>query len=119
MYPEFIKSSLRELSKLRTQRERAQNEGRQGDLHALDEEIAAIEASLRLQGQAGDTGERARNNVRKAFTINRTGKSGVEVLIAFGKLGFPNGKRLFPPFRRQPEWRFFFAAGKAKKIDDA
>ena len=79
--PGTVRSYLRELTRLRVERERA-SEGvdlARTDQH--DEEIAALEEALQASGrETGDAGERARNNVRKAVgsfirRLNRGGKA--------------------------------------------
>jgi len=63
-----IREYLRTLNDLRAKREEAQAEGGNAEAVRLDGEIAAIEAELKKQGRSNaDTGERARNNVRKAI----------------------------------------------------
>ena len=66
--PQTVKSCLRELSRLRSQREQADDEGNQGESARLNDEIDTLEDSLKKKGHAEDTGERSRNNVRKAIT---------------------------------------------------
>jgi hypothetical protein len=64
---ETTRSYLRELARLRTERERVSEDGDQARAEGYDEEIAALEEALQGDGRTtSDTGERARNNVRKA-----------------------------------------------------
>lgn len=58
-----------DLGQCRLRRSQAQAAGRQAEVEALDVEIAALEAVLKGRAIGGDTGERARNNVRKAIAV--------------------------------------------------
>lgn len=69
--PETIRGYLREVDRLRPQRERAKEEGNDGEANRLDGEIADLEAAIENNGQVGDTGERARGNVTKAIAALR------------------------------------------------
>lgn len=83
--PESIRGYLRELDKLRTQRDRAEAEGEQQEVVLLDEEIATIEAALTKGGIAADTGEQARGNVSKAIVaVLRRLSTGGQDEKAFG-----------------------------------
>lgn len=62
-----IKAYLKEVEKLRAQRTEANDEGRFVEAERLDHEIAQIESEFHKNGNIGDTGERARGNVRKAI----------------------------------------------------
>lgn len=79
--PETVRSYLRELARLRGEREAAVERGDLARGEQLDEEIAAVEGALHASGrETGDAGERARNNVRKAVgsfirRLNRGGKA--------------------------------------------
>jgi hypothetical protein len=57
------------LGQCRLRRSQAQAAGHQAEVEALDVEIAALEAVLKGRAIGGDTGERARNNVRKAIAV--------------------------------------------------
>ena len=65
--PATIRNCLREIEKLRAQRDAASDEGRLEAVDSLDEEIASIESVLKKKGGAADNGERARGNVSKAI----------------------------------------------------
>ena len=70
--PETARSYLRELTRLRTEREVASESGDQARAEQHDEEIEALEEALQANGrETGDAGERARNNVSKAFAVVR------------------------------------------------
>ncbi len=66
-----VQHYLRELARLRHSREQASEQGDYGGVDRLDQEIADLESQLTNRGQPGDTGERARNNVRKAIAAVR------------------------------------------------
>jgi hypothetical protein len=65
---EAARACLRELTRLRAERERARDEGDEGRVMRLDAEIEGLAVELQGQDQTTDTGERSRNNVRKAIT---------------------------------------------------
>ena len=68
---------LRELTRLRGEREDAAECGDVARADQLDEDIESVEEALQSNGRGtGDTGERARNNVRKSVggVINRLGR---------------------------------------------
>src|SRR5690606_8173333 len=69
-----IKSFLRDLDRLRSERNEAMEDGDHGSADRIDGEIEAINTALRgAEGLvAGDKGEKARNNVRKAIDAVRT-----------------------------------------------
>lgn len=69
-----IKSFLRDLDRLRSERNEAMEDGDHGSVDRIDGEIEAINTALRgAEGLvAGDKGEKARNNVRKAIDAVRT-----------------------------------------------
>jgi hypothetical protein len=62
-----LRRSLRELNRLRVERDEAEQDGHYGKLAQLDADIEALEAQLKQGRTSHDTGERARNNVRKAI----------------------------------------------------
>jgi len=65
--PETVRSYLRELTRLRAEREIAAEAGDVARADQLDADIVAVEEGLQAKGRhTGDAGERARNNVRKA-----------------------------------------------------
>ena len=68
------------LGPLREKREEAQAAGDREEVERLDGEIRAFESALKSRGGAGDTGERARSNVRKAVEVvmAQLGKGGRE-----------------------------------------
>jgi hypothetical protein len=66
---ETVRSYLRELTRLRSEREEAGESGNWAESERLDVEIAAMEEALCAKGVMGDAGERARVNVSKA--VNR------------------------------------------------
>jgi hypothetical protein len=65
--PDAVKSYLRELDKLRAQCEEASEDGDEAEVSRMEKDMAEIEEALKGVGQVTDTGERARNNVRKAI----------------------------------------------------
>ena len=67
--PEAIRDYLRQLDKLRAQREEATEDGDLAEAEKLDGDIVAIEAELKKNGQASDAGERSRGNVSKAIAV--------------------------------------------------
>ncbi|HOX56811.1 MAG TPA: hypothetical protein P5205_10150 [Candidatus Paceibacterota bacterium] len=69
--PEAARRYLRELSRLRAEREEDADNGRQTEAEHKAKEIAALEEALRGGGLAGDAGERARSNVNKALALVR------------------------------------------------
>lgn len=65
-----IREYLRTLNELRAKREDAEVDGDVAEVDRLQGEITAIESELKKQGRSNaDTGERARNNVRKAIGV--------------------------------------------------
>lgn len=77
--PDTVRSYLRELTRLRAEREAAAEGGDRARTDQLDEDIEAVEEALQSNGrETGDAGERARNNVRKAVArvIRRLNRSG-------------------------------------------
>jgi hypothetical protein len=79
--PETIRSYLRELTRLREEREIAVGVGDVAGADQLDTDIEVVEGALQAKGRdTGDAGERARNNVRKAVgavlgRLSRGGKA--------------------------------------------
>ena len=74
---ETVRCYLRELTRLRGEREDAAECGDAARADQLDADIEAVEEALQSNGRGtGDTGERARNNVRKAVggVIHRLGR---------------------------------------------
>ena len=69
--PERTRAYLRELTRLRAEREEASDSGRLAEADRLDGEIEALEEAVRNGGRARDTGERARSNVNKALAVVR------------------------------------------------
>jgi hypothetical protein len=65
---EALRDYLRELGKLRGQREDARSEGNDVEVQQLDEEIAGLEVAIKRGARTVDTGERARGNVSKAVS---------------------------------------------------
>jgi len=64
---EAVRQSLRELERLRAERDEAEKNGHYGKVAELENEIAALEEQLKRGPSRRDSGERARNNVRKAI----------------------------------------------------
>jgi hypothetical protein len=64
-----VRDYLRQIDKLRTQREEAAEDGDLANAEKLDGDIVAIESELKKNGQASDAGERSRGNVRKAVAV--------------------------------------------------
>jgi len=69
--PEAVRGYLRELDRLRHEREQAQERGEPVEVDRLDGEIGAFEEALVGGGVTGDAGERARCNVSKAIAAVR------------------------------------------------
>lgn len=95
--PETIRNYLRELTRLREEREAAAERSDRAGTDQLDEDIEAVEEALQSNGrETGDAGERARNNVRKAVggmirRLNQGGKAEREFAAHLAKclrLGF-------------------------------
>jgi hypothetical protein len=68
---ETVKSYLRELNRLRGEREEAEERGERVEVDRLDAEIGTFEEALEGGGVSGDAGERARCNVSKALAALR------------------------------------------------
>jgi hypothetical protein len=64
---EYMRQCLRELGRLRAERDDATRHGDWGGVERLDRDITMLEAQLKQSRWTHDTGERARNNVRKAI----------------------------------------------------
>jgi hypothetical protein len=69
--PETTRAYLRELSRLRQEREEAAECGRLAEADRLDGEIEAVESAVRGGCRTGDAGERARSNLNKAVAVVR------------------------------------------------
>jgi len=67
--PQATREYRQELRKLQAERAEAQAAGRPEELPGLNGQIAALELALRESAGAADTGERARDNVRKAVAV--------------------------------------------------
>jgi len=67
--PQAMREYRQELRKLQAERVEAQALGRPEELSGLNGQIAALESALRESAGAADTGERARDNVRKAVAV--------------------------------------------------
>ena len=67
--PQAVREYRQELRQLQGEREKAQAAGRREQVERLNGQIAALEAALKEGGGTADTGERARDNVRKAIAI--------------------------------------------------
>jgi len=68
---ETAREYLRELERLRAERDKAEDAGDCGQSERMESDIAAIEAELKSGGRSVDTGERARVNVNKALAAVR------------------------------------------------
>jgi hypothetical protein len=68
---ETVKSYLRELNRLRGEREEAEECGERVEVDRLDAEIGTLEEALEGGGVSGDASERARCNVSKAVAALR------------------------------------------------
>ncbi len=66
-----VRVYLRELSRLRAERDGADEGSDEGEVDRLDKEIEAVEAQLKGGANTGDAGERARGNVSKAMAAVR------------------------------------------------
>jgi hypothetical protein len=64
--PDAARAYLRDLDRARREREEAAEAGRLAEAERLDGEIETLEAALRGDCRAADTGERGRCNVSKA-----------------------------------------------------
>lgn len=64
---ECMRQCLRELEHLRAERDKATEQGDCGRADRFNEDITMLEAQLQHRRRTHDTGERARNNVRKAI----------------------------------------------------
>lgn len=62
-----VREWLRELDRLRGERDEAAESGDHGRAERIEGDIAALETQLKRERRSHDTGERARNNVRKAI----------------------------------------------------
>lgn len=62
-----VRGWLRELERLREERDEAAAHGDFGRAERIEADLAALEAQLKQTQRVHDTGERARNNVRKAI----------------------------------------------------
>jgi hypothetical protein len=83
--PETIRDCLRQLQKMRAQRDKAADDGDQATVDRLDKEISDIENELKKNGKAPDAGERSRGNVSKAVVaVLRNLRKGGEGEKAFG-----------------------------------
>jgi hypothetical protein len=81
-----IQRYLRELTRLRSARDEAGEQGDFGAVDRLDQEIAQFESALKSGGLPADAGERARNNVRKAIAALRDSlKKGEKTESDFGQ----------------------------------
>lgn len=69
--PEATRAYLRELSRLRLEREEVVEAGMLGEADRLEGEIEAVEVALRGGCRITDAGERARSNVNKAVAAVR------------------------------------------------
>ena len=84
--PDAVRQYLRELNRLRSQREQAEKDGDLGQVDRLDRDIEALEAALKGGDESGDAGERARGNVSKAIAaVKRKLKRGGKAEQAFGE----------------------------------
>ncbi len=106
--PEAVRAYLRDLDRLRTEREDAEAAG---DLMAVAEaegEIAKLEAALQRPGGAKDGGERARGHVRKALdVIVRRLLNGEGNMRAFGEHVRDHVSTGYECLYRQPEGRIW------------
>lgn len=83
-----VRAYLRELGRLRDEREEAEKAGDQGEADRLDKDIEVLEEALRdgANTNSGDAGCRARDNVRKAIgSVRRNLARGGEAERAFGE----------------------------------
>jgi hypothetical protein len=67
--PETIRGYLRQVEKMRAEREAAAEDGDVATVDQLDADMDAIENELKKSGQVPDAGERARGNVGKAIAV--------------------------------------------------
>lgn len=84
--PEAKRSYLRELTRLRADRDEARDQGRHVEADEIEAEIGPLEAALNKGKIATDTGERARGNVSKAIkAVERSLLKGERHERAFGE----------------------------------
>jgi hypothetical protein len=78
--PKAMRNYREELNRLQAQRSDAQAAGQREAVEGLDHQISALESALKSGGGLADTGERARDNVRKAITVvmEQLGEGGPE-----------------------------------------
>ncbi len=75
--PAAVRAYLREIDRLRAERHEAVEDGQHAEVDQIDNEIERLESELPGQRRSADTGERARDNVRKAISAAlRTLRSG-------------------------------------------
>jgi len=67
--PQALREYRQELRRLKAERANTLAAGGPGEVEGLDSQIAALELALKGRGAAADTGERARDNVRKAIAV--------------------------------------------------
>ena len=67
--PKALREYRKDLERLKAERAKAQAAGDRAKVEALNGQIAALESALKPGGAAADTGERARDNVRKALAV--------------------------------------------------
>lgn len=81
-----VRDYLRQLNKVRAQRDEAAEDGDLATVDQLDSDIEAIESELKKNGQAPDAGERSRGNVSKAIAaVQRKLRKGDAIEKAFGQ----------------------------------
>lgn len=81
-----IHEYLRDLDRLRNERDKAKEDADESKIEGLDEQIEFIETALEKKRQFPDTGEQARDNVRKAIgAVREKLRKGNKYGKAFGK----------------------------------
>jgi intergrase/recombinase len=66
--PQALREYRQELRRLQVERQVAQAAGEREEVERLEGQVAALESAI-SEGGAADTGERARDNVRKALRV--------------------------------------------------
>jgi hypothetical protein len=84
--PEAMRQYLRELRRLREERDEAMQASNYAEAEQLEDEIEVIESAIKKTGDVSDFGERSRGNVSKAVAaVRKKLLSGDPVQRAFGE----------------------------------
>lgn len=105
---ESVRAYLRELNALRVKKEQALDDGDDGEVGRLNDEIEAISKQLKKRGQSVDTGERARGNVSKAvIAVRKKLLKGNKHEKAFGEHIFQHVNLGYECQYRQPQGKLW------------